>query len=792
MKKTLLTFLIVLFAIRIFSQASVPGIITGIVTDKNTKQPMPGCTIVILNSNHGVTTDSMGVFSISTLSEGLYNLQFSFIGYQTQIVNDIRVSPNKKSYVKIEIQEESTRVSGVEVSAFRFENNPLAPISTYALSKEEIFLSPGSQSDVLRAIGMLPGVQSSGGEFSAIAVRGQGIHDNVYQIDGIPVYSLGHFEGNNTGFNDPNGGRFSILPPRAVQSAEFCAGGFSCEYGRRNSAYLGIELSEGNPQCYHVEGQIDLMGGMVNYQGPSYFHNNTSLFVSMRYQNFQKVFSLTNMLSDGVPQYGDFIAKSTTKIGVKNQLSFIAVSNHNAFNKDVKHLLMQEEILEDHLADSKEHKNVLGVNLRTLTSSNSFWKNILYYRQYRKNYLIGKAYLFENEEGGMPDEKEVGVDRNVLDRKKNDTEIGYRSVFTYNFQNHSRLLCGVDFFNLQLDYSRYLSQVDTVYDFSSIDYRADTSQKYIVLQPGHINSRYNENANNVASYIQYSFPIYNRLYLNAGLRYDYYGFTNTHSISPRVSGNIKLSEKNSINFAAGIYYQDVLPENISDSENPGELKNERSVHCILGYKKYFTPTLKFTAEVYYKGFSNLMVRKSNVTKEYTNEGTGHSYGADFSLIKRLTNKIGGQVSYSYMQSKRNDNIGQGEYDYIYSMPHIFSSYLRYTISERWIVAAKFRYFTGKPCNEYIIHENVHQEEPLLRYSKESVTINTDRLDDYLSFDLRADYRVQFASFAFIAFVDIANVTDRLNPNYIVFQERSGEIVPKGVKMFPTFGLKFEL
>lgn len=49
-------------------------------------------------------------------------------------------------------------------------------------------------------------------------MRGQGVRDNVYMVDDIPLTEVGHLEGNSF-FNDPNGGRFSIFAPRVIDNA---------------------------------------------------------------------------------------------------------------------------------------------------------------------------------------------------------------------------------------------------------------------------------------------------------------------------------------------------------------------------------------------------------------------------------------------------------------------------------------------------------------------------------------------------------------------------------------------
>ena len=74
-KNALLGFCI-LFTGILFAQKNV----TGTVTDED-GVPLPGATIVVLETNEGVSTDFDGNYSISA-EEG-QTLQFSFVGYQS-------------------------------------------------------------------------------------------------------------------------------------------------------------------------------------------------------------------------------------------------------------------------------------------------------------------------------------------------------------------------------------------------------------------------------------------------------------------------------------------------------------------------------------------------------------------------------------------------------------------------------------------------------------------------------------------------------------------------------------
>ena len=216
---------------------------------------------------------------------------------------------NKTYYFEATLLEEVASLKEVVVKNFRNENNPTTPISTYSYSREEIARNPGAQGDIFRAIGILPGVSSSGGQFSAIAVRGQGIRDNLYMIDDMPMYEVAHLEGSSSGFNDPNGGRFSIFAPRVVDNAVFQGGGFSAQYGRKSASYLGLGIKEGNKETPFLSGQFDLLGATLIYDGPSGFNKKSSIFATARYQNFTLLSKVVGLKNIGLPIYGDYMIK---------------------------------------------------------------------------------------------------------------------------------------------------------------------------------------------------------------------------------------------------------------------------------------------------------------------------------------------------------------------------------------------------------------------------------------------------------------------------------------------------
>lgn len=787
--KSTITIVFLLLGLNLFAQEN--GEIKGKVIDKITKQAIPFASIKIINTTKGSLADSLGLFSFSNIEEGIYSININSVGYQEQRINDIRVIRNKVNYLEIELEMESKSLSSVTVKGYKFENSPLMPVSTYSFSREEISRNPGAQGDIFRAIGMLPGVSSSGGAFSAIAVRGQGTRDNVYMVDDIPVFSLAHLEGSPNGFNDPNGGRFSIFAPRVISSAVYQGGGFSSTFGRRSASYLGLTIKEGNKESYTVDGQLDLMGGTINYDGPSFLFKNTSLFISARTQNIGNVVEIANLQDLGIPKYQDFIFKSTTRINEKNKLSIVAIYSPETFIRDTSNVRADKNLNRLFILNRKSNQTILGLNLLSLTSKSSNWKNVLYYNATHTINSYGNAFPSTDNSGVLIPNSKIAFEDGIKKIDYEEYTIGYRSIFTKFFEDKSRLTIGAEFDKSALTNNRKLSRTDTSYIFSSTDYRPNASTYYSLILPQFFNADYNNSAYNASAYVDYSFQLLKKLTVNAGLRYDYTGFTNQSSISPRLSGSYQFDEKQSLNFSTGIYYQDPLYAEIADQPQNKTLKNQKIMQSIIGYKYHFSNSLKLTVEGWYKTFDNVLVRSVNGSSEQNSNGTGYSSGLDINLTKRLSEYFHGQIGYSYMVSKRNDNNGLGDYNFTFSQPNQFNFLISYKGGKHWLFATKFRYATGKPTYDYIVHTNVLNNPNKIRYSQEITAQGTKRLPDFMSLDVRADYNFKIKSIALNAFIDIADINNRTNAYQELFNPLTGKTFYDGISIFPSFGLKFQ-
>jgi hypothetical protein len=77
-------------------------VVTGFVTDKITSLPIQFANVSILNSQPliGAKTDSLGLFILSNIPIGRYDIKVSFIGYNDRIVREVLVVAGKQLLLK--------------------------------------------------------------------------------------------------------------------------------------------------------------------------------------------------------------------------------------------------------------------------------------------------------------------------------------------------------------------------------------------------------------------------------------------------------------------------------------------------------------------------------------------------------------------------------------------------------------------------------------------------------------------------------------------------------------------
>lgn len=160
----------------VFKGWAQKGAIEGVVYDKTHNETLVGANVIIEGSTTGSITDFDGRFVLANLNPGSYNILVSFISYQPVILQNIKVEPNKSTVIKVELEEISTAIEGVTVTATRKTNTDVAMISTIkasltvasGISAQQITRS--QDRDASEVIRRVPGVSIIDDRF--VVVRG--------------------------------------------------------------------------------------------------------------------------------------------------------------------------------------------------------------------------------------------------------------------------------------------------------------------------------------------------------------------------------------------------------------------------------------------------------------------------------------------------------------------------------------------------------------------------------------------------------------------------------------------
>jgi len=125
---------VVIFVFNASSVWAQKGTIEGVVIDKARNETLVGANVIIHGTTTGTITDFDGKFVLSNLQPGVYNVQVSFISYNTVIVEGIKVEANKTSVIKVDLEEVTTALEGVTVTTTRRSNTDVAMISSIKAS----------------------------------------------------------------------------------------------------------------------------------------------------------------------------------------------------------------------------------------------------------------------------------------------------------------------------------------------------------------------------------------------------------------------------------------------------------------------------------------------------------------------------------------------------------------------------------------------------------------------------------------------------------------------------------
>ena len=725
------------------------GTIKGRVFNDINNEPLAFAAVVIDSSSKGTMTDEDGNFRFDNLKPGTYNLTCSYFGFKTKSISEIRVTSTRPAQVEFGLIEETKQLDVVTVKASPFNKTEESPVSLRTISSSEIFRNPGGNRDISKVIQILPGVASSASFRNDIVVRGGAPNENRFYLDGIEVPNINHFATQGS-----SGGPVGMINVNFINEVDFYAGAFPSNRGNALSSVMDFGLIQGNDEKLRGSFMVGSSDFGLTLDGPT--SKNSNLIFSVRRSYLQLLFQVLGL--PFLPIYNDFQFKESIKINKKNQLTILGLGAIDDFelNRSVNDQITDAETI-------RRNNYILGnlpVNTQWNYAVGANWKH--FRDKSYQNLVISRNHL-SNKSIKYKDNIEL-AENLLLDYNSQEIENKLRLEHTLR-NNGWKINAGLGYENATYTNSTY-NQIEINGIVNTIDFESKL------------------NLNKAALFSQVSKEILDtRAVLSFGLRTDINDYSlkmanPINQLSPRFSIAYYLTEKLSVNFNTGRYYQ--LPsytvlgyrdadDNLVNKEN--DLSYIHSDQIIGGLEFNPSNLSKITFEGFYKFYGNypFLLRDSislaNLGGDFgvignepvTSTSNGRSYGLELLMQQKLTSSVYGILSATYVISEFEDKNGE-LIPSAWDNRFILNLTAGKKFKKNWEIGVKFRYLGGSPYTPFDLETSALipvwdiRQQGVLDWDR----LNQSRNASAHGLDVRVDKKWYLKNIAVNVYFDVEN------------------------------------
>ena len=765
--------------------------ISGYITDQSSGETLLNASVFDDVTRKGAVSNNYGYYSI-TLNAGDVSLNYSYVGYSPQF-REFKLSKDTVIHVKLEasitlrevtvtgrrseVGVHSTQMSAIEVPIEQIKNIP----------------SLFGENDLIKALQLLPGVQSGTEGSAGLYVRGGGPDQNLMLLDGIPIYNVNHMFGFFSAFNTD-----------AVKNVTLYKGSFPARFGGRLSSVVDVRMKDGDDKNYHGNISVGLISSKFNLEGPIWKEKTTfnisarRTYIDVLSQPIIRYYSRQNMGEDaGSTTAGyyfyDLNAKFTHKFSEKDKLFLSAYLGDDAiytkFRTDKTSYGERSE--NDWMNLNWDWGNAIAALRWNHVVTNKLFMNITgAYTRYRSNMNVG--YLSESTDKTT----------NPPKTQTEEFKVGYRSGiedyslkadFDYSPNTSHDIKFGTNY-----TYHTFRPDVSTFYFFNnnnSQNQKIDT-----VIGKGNIY------AHESMTYVEDNITLTDRFKINAGIHFSTFNVRqkNYYSLEPRLGFRALLTDY--ISFKAGYAHMNQYIHLLSNNSisMPTDLwvpatqliDPMKSDQYAFGIFYNLKNLLDLSLEGYYKSMDNLIEYKDGASfmgessgwEEKVVMGRGWSYGVEF-LAQRSFGNTTGWLGYTWSKTERLfDRPGQ-ELNYSrifpakYDRRHDLSLTVMHKFSEKidlsgnWVFATGNTATLGLHTNEGPVIPNVNEAYNYPAPQTYISSRNNYRYNNYHRMDLGVNFHKKKKHGIRTWNISIYNVYNQFNP-FMVYQSSEGSYDPK--------------
>jgi outer membrane receptor for ferrienterochelin and colicin len=739
-----------------FSLQALSQNISGYVLDSESGEPLIGAT-VYKNNSEGTTTNKYGYFSISTGNTD--SVFVSYVGYQNYVFA-CQACSDSVLYIKMESHNELDEVT---VTSQNIQNELRSPsMGLNRMTARQIEQMPMvlGESDVLKSVQMLPGVNNGSEGMAGISVRGGSPDQTLILLDDVPVYNVNHMFG-----------YFSVFNSDAISSVNLVKGAIPSRYGGRLTSVLDLTSRDGNYRKLKSSLSMGTMALKATVEGPI-IKEKASFMLSLRktwpdiplraYYYFAE--------SDYTTTYGfyDVNAKVNYRVSDKDRLFLSFYKGDDAFKDKV------DEGYEEYKYDNTFSwgNNTASLRWNHVFTNKLFANFTSYYSLYqykKRNYM---------ESTGSSSEQQKSLE----EHSSSLTDIALKSDFDYMPGGINNVKFGA-----KLSRKSFLPVEES--------YENNESARRIL-------SDVSGNITSADIYIEDEISIAHNLKANVGLRASvlFSDFNKNVYWQPRAS--LAWTFARNMSFKAGYSRMAQFVHQLTNSglSMPNDLWVTSNNVINPSYSDLYSVGVYYnhndlfqvSAEAYYSKLSNVICYYPGT--DFTQldagrnwydivlQGKGEAYGAEF-MLEKNKGRFTGFVNYTWSRSLRSypELYDGAVFPYDYDIPHKISASVNYNFKYngeakfKKSFSANFNFSSGRLLSvatakfPSIFHPSINDENNWFSgdvyYTPQ---VNNYRMDNFhrldIAFNLKATGDIK-SSWTF----GIYNVYNKFNATHFGFR-----------------------
>jgi hypothetical protein len=659
-------------------------VVSGFIEDAASGESLVNATIHAVDGRATAITNAYGFFSL-TLPAGAYRFVASHVGYAAV---EIRLQPRRDTMIRValrpglQLEEVTVRPATVPVT--------LAATGKHVLPARQLRVMPAllGESDLLKSIQMLPGVNPGTEGMSGASVRGSSPEQTLVLLDGMPVYNVNHAFG-----------FISVFNGEALKEVTLLKGGIPARHGGRLSSVLDVTMKEGNSRALAGSLSISPIAGSLTVEGPV-VKEKASFILSARRTWLDGLLRVGQSLVDGgaTTRYNfyDLNAKVNWKASDRHRLFLSFYNGRDGFGAT----------WDD---GSRPGRHIYSWGNASVAGR---WNWIVSPRLFNNTTLYYTRFKYTNEARQHGDgEVPGGTTRysSILE------EVTLKSDFDLVPDDRRRARFGIALSRSYLapeTASRSLATTGaTWYDA--------TAGRYTLLE----------------GYVEEEARVGTRWHANLGARGTllFTGNARHASIEPRASIALLVAGNTSLKASFSMMQQPLhLLANSSmawttDMWVPvsDKVKPARSRLYSLGASHVTASGIELSVELYYNRLLrtiryrdgiHFLKQKDESWQEYIHVGEGRARGVEF-MAARPAGNLNGWVAYTLSRSERRFSgiAGNAWFPFEYDRPHKVNAVANYTFTPRAgaryrkVLALNFTYASG---NYTTIGDETHAGLPL--------------------------------------------------------------------------------